>query len=244
MSALNVLPFVSTLVMLVFTVSVFQRYIVRHNPAFLFWGIGLLMFGLGSFAEAFLALAWSPAVFFLWYLFGAALNAAWIGQGTLYLLVKKRWVTVVTIVLILGSLAATILMINTPLNGAAFKLGTPISEQYRAIMPAGAPVRLTTPFFNVYGLITLVGGALYSGYLFWRKRVLPNRLIGNVLIAVGALAIGLAASATRVGFGQFLYIGELIAAVLMYSGFVMAAAPGPQPVTVDNSAHAAGSASK
>lgn len=36
------------------------------------------------------------------------------------------------------------------------------------LLPLGSAVRLTTPFFNIYGLLTLVGGALYSAYLFWR----------------------------------------------------------------------------
>ncbi len=225
----NILPFISAIVMAVFTLSVFQRYLVRRTPAFLFWGIGLLMFGAGSFAEAYLALDWSPAVFVLWYLFGAALNAAWLGHGTLNLLVKRRWVGVVTAVLVIGSVIAGALMLTTPLDAAGFDPDVPISEQYRAIMPPGAPVRLTTPFFNIYGLVTLVGGALYSAFLFWRKRVLPNRVVGNVLIAVGALSIGFASSLTRLGYGQYLYIGELIAAVLMYVGFRAAAAPGREP---------------
>lgn len=225
MTFTSILPFFSTVVMFLFTAHVFQRYFVRHNLAFLFWGIGLLMFGLGSFAEAFFAFGWSKFVFVLWYLFGAALNAAWIGQGTMYLLFKKPWVHYVTAALILASVVATFLMLTTPLNSDAFKLGVSISEQYRNIMPKGAPVRLTTPFFNIYGLLTLAGGAIYSGYLFWRKRVLPNRVIGNVLIAAGALAIGFAASLTRLGYGQYLYIGELASAVMMYSGFLLAAAP-------------------
>jgi len=86
-------------------------------------------------------------------------------------------------------------------------------------------VRLTTPFFNVYGLITLVGGALWSTYLFWRKRVLPNRVVGNVLIAIGALIIASASTLTRLGYGQVLYLGELLAATLMFAGFLVAAAP-------------------
>ena len=106
MSINNLLPFASTVIMLVFALSVLQRYLVRRNPAFLFWGVGLLMFGSGSFAEAFLVLAWSPVVFFIWYLFGAALNAAWLGHGTLHLLVKKRWAHVVTGVLVVGGLLA------------------------------------------------------------------------------------------------------------------------------------------
>ena len=70
------------------------------------------MFGAGSFAEAYLALAWNRWVFFVWYLFGAALNAAWIGHGTLTLLVRKRWVKFVTALLILGSLFAGYLMLQ------------------------------------------------------------------------------------------------------------------------------------
>ncbi len=231
MSINNILPFLSTIVMLIFTLSVFQRYLVRRNPAFLFWSIGLLMFGSGSFAEAYLSLSWSPVIFYIWYLFGAALNAAWLGHGTLALLVKKRWVSVVTIILVVGSLLAGVLMLTTPLDAGSFEPGVAISEQYRAIMPQGAPVRLTTPFFNIYGMITLVGGAIYSAYLFWRKRVLPNRVIGNVLIAVGALSIGFASSLTRLGYGQYLYIGELLAATLMYIGFRAAAGPKPETET-------------
>ncbi len=230
MSLNNILPFVSTLIMLVFTGSVLQRYVVRRNPAFLFWGIGLAMFGSGSFAEAYLALAWSPVIFFIWYLFGAALNAAWLGHGTLYLLVKKRWVHAVTAVLVLGSLVAGALMLTTPLDGGAYRAGLAISQQYREIMPPGAPVRMTTPFFNIYGLLTLVGGAIYSAFLFWRKRVLPNRVIGNVLIATGALSIGFASSLTRLGIGEYLYLGELMAAILMYSGFRLASGPRSEPV--------------
>jgi hypothetical protein len=46
-----------------------------------------------------------------------------------------------------------------------------------------------------------------------------------VLIAAGALSIGAASTLTRMGYGQFLYLGELFAAVLMYVGFVMAGKP-------------------
>jgi len=244
MSVLNILPFASTLVMLVFTVSVFQRYLVRHNPAFLFWGIGLLMFGLGSFAEAYLALAWSPAMFVVWWLFGAVLNPAWIGQGTLHLLFKRRWVMVASLVLVVVSIASAWVVLAAPLNASQFHIGKTISEQYTTIWPAGASVRLLPIPFGTYGLITLVGGAIYSSYLMWRKRVLPNRVIGNIMIAVGALSVAGGSVMTRLGLGQLLYITELIAAILMYGGFLMAAAPGPQPAPVDGSAHAAGSASK
>jgi hypothetical protein len=232
MSLNLILPFISSAIMLAFTLFVLQRFAVRRAPHFLFWGVGLAMFGAGSFAEAFLAVAWNEWVFFAWYLFGAALNAGWIGHGTVYLLFRRRWVHALTAVLIVGSVITTALMFQVmpKLDASGFTPALPISEQYRAIMPAvsdGATVRLTTPFFNIYGLITLVGGALWSAYLFWRKRVLPNRVIGNVLIAAGALSIGFASTLTRLGYGSLLYLGELIAAALMFAGFLVAARPQP-----------------
>ncbi len=232
MSINSILPFVSTAVMLAFTVFVLQRYAARRAPHFLFWGLGLAMFGLGSFAEAYLSLAWNKWVFFAWYFFGAVLNAGWIGHGSVYLLFRKKWVHVLTVILVLGSIVALALMLQVmpKLDVSQFTTARPISEQYRNIMPAvkdGGVVRLTTPFFNIYGLITLVGGALWSAYLFWRKRVLPNRVIGNVLIAAGALSITFASTLTRFGYGSLLYLGELIAAILMFAGFLTAAAPQP-----------------
>ena len=259
MSVNQILPFFSTAIMLGFTIYVLQRFVVRRAPHFLFWGLGLAMFGAGSFAEAFLSLSWNPWVFFVWYLFGAALNAAWIGHGTLYLLVRKPWVHVVTGILVVGSLFAGYLMLQAmpKLDAASFTTSRPVSEQYgtkalapgqtapsgaqtetttyrgqqvtavRGLLPLGSPVRLTTPFFNIYGLLTLVGGAIWSAYLFWRKRVLPNRVIGNVLIAAGALLIGSASVLTRLGYGQFLYLGELACAILMFMGFRYAARPQP-----------------
>jgi hypothetical protein len=226
----QILPFISTTIMLGFTVYVFQRYFVRRAPHFLFWGIGLAMFGAGSFAEVYLSLAWSRAVFVIWYLFGAILNPAWIGQGTLYLLVRRRWVHIVSGVLIAASLVSTILMLSIPINDGGFHLGTPISQQYKAIIPPASfnLILIPTIIFGTVGLILLVGGALYSAFLFWRKRVLPNRVIGNVLIAAGALSVASASELTHLGYGQFLYVGELLAAILMFIGFLTAARPQPE----------------
>lgn len=236
-----VLPFLSTAVMVVFTVSVFQRWLARRKPHFLFWSIGLAMFGAGSFGEAYFAgFGWSALIFFVWYFFGAVLNAAWIGHGTLLLLFRKPWTRVVSGLLVAGSLVALVLMLQVMprLDASAFDRTLPISEQYQEIFPAiddGAIVRLTTPFFNIYGLLTLVGGALWSAWLFLRKQVLPNRVIGNVLIAAGALSIGLASTLTRLGFGGYLYLGELVAALLMYAGFLLAARPATEEEAVAES---------
>lgn len=222
----EIVPFISTIIMIAFVIDVFRRYARRPSHAHLLvWGIGLAMFALGTLSEVILDLTWSDAAFRAWYLFGAILTAAWIGHGTVYLLVRRSWVKGLTIFLAIISVVVAVWLWATPVIATGFHLGTPISLQYGDILPKGEPVRLSTIPFNIYGTLTLVGGALWSGYLFWRKRVLPNRVIGNVLIAVGALSVAAASTLARLGNGGFLFIGELLAAVLMYFGFILASQP-------------------
>lgn len=227
MSINLILPFISTAIMFVFAAAVIGRYFSRRSGGLylLVWGIGLVMFGLGSLGEAYSALGWNPFVFRVWYVFGAVLNAGWLGQGTIYLLARgraRKFAHAAMVVLVLLSLFAIYMMWNTPLDASQFNSQVALSDQYREIMPPGAPVRSLTPIFNIYGLITLVGGALYSAYLFWRKRVMGNRVIGNIMIAAGALSIGFASTLTRLGFGAYLYLGELLAAIMMFAGFIIA----------------------
>ena len=48
----NILPFLTSAVMAVFTVMVLQRYVTRRKLHFRFWGLGLGMFAIASFAGA------------------------------------------------------------------------------------------------------------------------------------------------------------------------------------------------
>ena len=228
MSLNLMLPFVSTAIMFVFAAVVIARYLARRSGGLylLVWGLGLLMFGLGSLGEAYsAAIGWNPDVFRIWYVFGAVLNAGWLGMGTVYLLARGRrrgLAHALALVLLALSLVALFMMWTTPLDASKFHSTVALSDQYRDILPPGAPVRLLTPIFNIFGLVALVGGALWSSYLFWRKRVMGNRVVGNILIAAGALAIGSASTLTRLGFGGFLYLGELLAAITMFAGFLVA----------------------
>ncbi len=231
MSLYQVLPFVTTIVMFVFVALVVVRYLQHRSTHLLMWGIGLALFAVGSATEAISTFGFNDLVFRLWYLCGAVLTAAWIGQGTVFLLLRRRWGNITLAILVLLTLVAAAIMFATPLDQAAisqFNPAQPLSKQYQAsgstpgIIPPGVPIRSTTAIFNIYGTLALVGGAIYSGYLFWRKRVMGNRVIGNILIAAGALAIASASTLARIGNGEFLYIGELVAAVLMFAGFVVA----------------------
>ncbi len=222
-----VFPLMSAGLMTTFSIAVLNRYLSSKKMYFFFWGTGLLMFSMVSLSEIYLSIQWNRWAFFSWYFFGAVLNAAWIGQGTIYLLFSRKWVRFTVPVLLFGSLAALIIMLQTMpmLDVSKFSNNIAISEQYRDIMPTpskGGVIRLLTPIFNIYGAIALIGGAVWSAYLFWRKKVLPNRVIGNILIAIGATIVSAASILTRMGYGNWWYLGELLSATLLFAGFILA----------------------
>ncbi len=199
---LAVLPFASSILSFVFAFFVFKRYLSRRGPYLLLWGIGMVFYGIGGFCEAYYAAAgWNPVIFRFWYLFGALLVAAWLGQGTVYLLAKKKWANILMVVLALGSLYGAMRVFGAQLDPALMTQGLHTGSEMsgRAIVTSG--VRTLTPFFNLYGTVTLVGGALYSAWIFWRKRVLLHRTIGNILIACGALMPAFGGTFSRFGIG-------------------------------------------
>jgi hypothetical protein len=232
---MHYLPFVSTLVTFAFAAAVFTRYLKRRGPHLLFWTIGLIFYGIGTLAEVILAFTFSGLVLKLWYLAGAMLTAAWLGQGTIHLLVRKRGVAfTLTGILAAVSMLAAILVLSAPLTSAAaaYHVTQPISSQYKDILTRGTLTIVLTILLNIYGTLTLVGGAAYSAIIFWRKRILFNRMIGNILIAVGAMAPAMAGSFVKMGLPDLLYLSELIGVVIMYVGFLQATtAPARAPAT-------------
>ncbi len=223
-------PLLSAVVSVVFAVVILARYAARRGTHLLLWGIGMVFYAIGGFAEAYFgAFGWNPLVFRLWYLCGAILVAAWLGQGTVYLLARPKWANAFMILLGLGSLYAVWRVFGAQLDPSLLTTGVHTGSELsgHAIITPG--VRILTPFFNLYGTITLVGGAIYSAWLFWRKRILLNRTVGNILIAVGAMAPAFGGSFSRFGIPGALYFGELIGAVLMFVGFVRATTPSPAP---------------
>jgi len=219
---MNIIPLFSTLVSFAFTVAVFQRYLARKGPHLLMWSIGLLLYGVGTLTEVLLSLGFSPVVLKLWYLCGAMLTAAWLGMGTIHLLVRRRRIAwVITAGLGLVSLASLGLVMAAPLNpaAAAFQTSVAVSAQYKDILVRTGAVTALTIILNIFGTVGMVGGAIYSAYLFWRKQVMLNRVLGNVLIAAGALAPAMAGSFVKAGLADVLYVSELMGAVLMFVGF-------------------------
>jgi hypothetical protein len=230
----TIIPFISSIVSFVFAVIIFKRYADRRGTHLLIWGIGMIFYGIGGFCEAYFgALGWNPLIFRMWYLFGAILVAAWLGQGTVYLLAKRKWAHALTVLLILGSVYAAFRVFTAALDPtlmtSSVHTGSELSGH--AIVTPG--IRTLTPIFNLYGTVALVGGAVYSAYIFWRKRILLHRTLGNLMIAVGALAPAFGGAFSRFGISGALYYGEFFGAIFLFAGFIRATTPmkntEPQP---------------
>ena len=222
MSAINTwLPFLSSIISFIFAFFVFKRYLARKGAHLLLWGIGLVFYGIGGFCEGYYgAFGWNPLIFRLWYLFGAILVAAWLGQGTVYLLARRKWAHGLMVILALGSLYGLYRIFSAQLDPSLMTGG---ELGGHAITTAG--VRMLTPFFNIYGTVTLVGGAIWSIWVFWRKRILLHRTLGNILIAVGGILPAFGGAFRRFGIAGALYVPELLGVVLIFIGYLRATTP-------------------
>ncbi len=223
---MNFIPLLSTLVSFAFTYAVFRRYQLKRGTHLLLWAFGLLLYGLGTLSEVILGFVFNGMLIKLWYLTGAMLTAAWLGQGSMFLLIRKgNWARYLAFGLAALSVLAVVMLAIAPVAAgaqASYNVAGTISEQYKAILTRSGLIIFLTIILNIYGTLGLVGGALYSAFLFWRKQVLANRMFGNILIAAGALSPAMAGSFVKAGIVDALYVSELIGVVLMFIGFIQA----------------------
>ena len=72
---------------------------------------------------------------------------------------------------------------------------------------------------NTYALVFLMGGAAWSAIQYARKQGNGGRVLGNWLIAIGALLPGIGGSFTRFGYVEVLFVTELIGISLIWAGY-------------------------
>ncbi len=212
----TVLPLLSTLVSFAFAATVLVQYASRRKLYQLVWAFGLVAYGLGAMAEFLFEVGiWNRAVYEVWYIFGAFFVAAYLGMGTVYLLAPRRIANLVLIALLLFSAVAVYLVLTAPVDMSQAVAGGRLSGK-------GLPnnVRLLTPIFNVFGTAALAGGAAYSAWGFWRRRAMPQRVLSNVLIAVGALFPAAGSSLLRFDIPGLFYAFEFIGVSVIFLGFL------------------------
>lgn len=211
------LPYLTAVVAGVFAIVVAARYLRSRRGALAAWAIGLAMFAVAAFAGG-LARSGAPTAgeYRTFFLFGAILNVAWLALGTALLLLVSRAADRIAVVVVLVLSAVSLYaVLATPVNlTAAMATG----RGY----PDGSLPRILAGVGSGVGSLVLIGGALWSAWVFLRKRHSGRRALSNVVIAVGVLIVAAGGTATLTGANGILEVTNLVGIAVMFAGFLLA----------------------
>lgn len=215
-------PFLTGVLVTVFSVLVLLQYIERRKLHQLYWFIGLAFYAIAAFFEAYseYTMSWNPLIYRIYVVLAASL-VGFLGLGTLHLIARKRiysdiYLVVNIILLIIFFYGA----LTCELDYSALKPGITVGGN--ALGPSLSFPRVMSLFFNIPGTIFLLGGAILSIFRFLRKKEFLYRVYANVLIAVGTIVIAWAGAKARLGSTVGLYPAEMIGATLLFAGFITA----------------------
>ncbi|MCP4582756.1 MAG: hypothetical protein GY839_14190 [candidate division Zixibacteria bacterium] len=193
----------------------------------LWWTVGAIAYGLGTGLEASITLLGnSPELTKAWYIAGALLGGYPLAQGTVYLLLKRKTANILTAVTIPIIVILSILVWLSPVNLAAM-----IPHKPGGAILGWQWIRIFTPIINGYASVYLIGGAIFSAWRFAKRRAPAVHVIGNSLIALGALLPGIGGGMAKAGIVEALYIGEFMGIIIIWIGYWYRVKPAPRPTT-------------
>jgi hypothetical protein len=214
---ISYIPVLTTLLSFFFLSRILPHYRVKGSPYLLWWTLGVLTFGLGTLTESINAIVgWSAWNTKVWYIVGALLGGYPLAQGTIYLLMNRRFAdvsaAVCTAVIVIAAVCVLLSPVAVP-DGFDDRLtGRVFAWQW---------VRGFSPWLNTYAVVFLFGGAVYSAVKYFSIVEGRTRFLGNILIAIGAFLPGVGGTFTRFGYVEVLYITELIGLTFIYFGYDM-----------------------
>ncbi|HKP53385.1 MAG TPA: hypothetical protein VJ183_12135 [Chloroflexia bacterium] len=229
---LTILPLSATVIAGAFAIVLLNRYLAtRRRPHELMWGIAFLLFALGAGCQVFADIGngWTPTLARIYYLSGAILNVGFLGVGTLYLLFTRRIANIGFAAMVFLSVVSIYVLFTVPVD--ASRLGE--EAGWRAVATLSPAPRWLAAISNTLGTILVAGGAIWSGVVFWRKRIMKGRMIGVFLLALGTLVVALGGTVTGLtGLRNhdYLYISMAVGAVIMFSGYLQTIRPDPSVV--------------
>jgi hypothetical protein len=214
----------AALVAVAFALSTFERWRVRQGRHDLAWTAAMVMFAMAAGALAAGAQAgWSPALFRIFYLFGAILNVPFLALGTVYLLAGRS----------AGDRTAAGISL-----AAAFACGVMVTASLRAPLPPdqlaqGSKVfsalpRVLAAVASGGGGAVIFAGAAWSGWRVWGNRAAGYLLSSNGLIAAGTAVLAGSGTLNSV-FGAMtaFAVTLLIGIVVLFCGFLLATSHQP-----------------
>ena len=211
------LPILTTLLAAVFGIRVLRHWRQKPGATYLFWwGLGIIIYGIGTLAEAMTTLfGWQEGFFRLWYISGALMGGVVLAQGTVYLMLPRRTANILTILLAIYISIAALFVILTPINNE-------LVETYRLSgeVMEWSWVRMFTPLVNLYAFVFLVGGAIWSAWKYWNQsHELGSRVVGNIFIAIGALLPAIGGAFARAGRVEVSYVTVFIGLLFIWLGY-------------------------
>jgi hypothetical protein len=211
------IPVLTTLLSAFFLSRIIPHYRVKGSPYLLWWTLGVLTFGAGTLTESINAIfGWSEWNTKIWYIVGALLGGYPLAQGTIYLLMNRRFADISAVVCSAVIIVAAICVLLSPVKvpeGFDYRLtGGVLSWQW---------VRQFSPWLNSYAVVFLFGGAVYSAVKYFSVEEGRTRFLGNILIAIGAFLPAIGGISTRFGHVEVLYVTELIGLTFIYFGYDM-----------------------
>lgn len=209
------LAVLATVVSAVFGMVVLRQYLRQRKPYQLMWAIGLFLFAIAAGAGALArGVGVNATEYRVFYLFGAILNVAWLGLGTVYLLAGRRWASVSLAAVAVLSVVATYAVFAAPVDVAA------AADSGRGFQDAPLP-RILAGIGSGVGSVVLIGGALWSAWVFLQRRRNGRRAVANIVIAVGVLIVAVGGTATFTGASGVLELTNLVGISVMFAGFLL-----------------------
>ncbi len=222
MPAITLLPLSVTLVGAVFAVVLWSRYFGgKKRPHELVWGVSFSLFAIAAACEAYAEVSghWTDLTARIYYLLGAILVVGLLGIGTTYLLFSRRVADIALISFVLFSTVAAYMVFSTRVDNAVLSQ----VNGWRAVVAIDSGPRLLAGLSNALGTIVVAGGALWSAVVFWRKRIMKERMVGVVLIAAGVLVTATGGSIlalTGLTSPEYHNVGILVGVVIMFFGYL------------------------
>ena len=209
------IPIATTIVAAVFSTIVLRRYAARGGTHLLWWGIGLILYGVGTVTESATSLfGWNEWEFRAWYDTGALCGGAPLAQGTVYLLLKRRTAHVLSALLIAAIVIGAVFVALSPIDYSAVE-----THRLSGRALGWSRIRLLSPFINTYAVIFLIGGAIASAMRYRSQPEKRNKYVGNIFIAIGAILPGIGGTFTRFGHVEVLYVTEFLGLLMIYAGY-------------------------
>src|SRR5260370_24597366 len=214
---ISYIPVLSTLFSVFFLSRIVPPYLGKKSPYLLWWTLGVLTFGMGTLTESINAIfGWTEWNTKVWYIVGALLGGYPLAQGTIYLLMKKRFADISAMVCSAAIVIAAVCVLSSPIE-----IPDGFDHRLTGRVFAWQWVRGFSPLLNLYAFVFLFVGAVYSAIQYFAKERGRARFLGNILIAIGALLPGTGGSFTRFPSPQLFYTPELIYLSFIYFGYHM-----------------------